>query len=121
MSGEEKNHEVPLSFRGAQRSVDEWMGQWKDGYWPVLANLARLMEEVGELSREINHLHGPKRKKRSEGERDPKEAVADELSDILFVVVAIANTEGIDLDEAFRRMMVKLKIRDADRWEKREE
>jgi NTP pyrophosphatase (non-canonical NTP hydrolase) len=115
------NRDAPrLTLRGMQDSVDAWMGQWKEGYWPALVNLARLTEEVGELSRELNHIHGPKRKKASEAQRDPKEAVAEELSDILFVVVALANSEGIDLDQAFRRMMHKVQIRDADRWERLE-
>ena len=102
-----------------QRSVDAWMAQWKDGYWPALANLARLTEEVGELARELNHRHGPKKKKASEPNRDGLDPVADELADILFVVVALANSEGVDLNDAFRAMMRKLAIRDADRWERR--
>jgi len=107
-----------LTLDGIQRSVDLWMSQWKDGYWPPLANLARLTEEVGELARELNHRHGPKRKKETEPDRE--DAVAGELADILFVVVALANSEGIQLDAAFRAMMQKLAIRDADRWEKGE-
>ncbi len=101
-----------------QDAVDEWMDQWKAGYWPPLVNLARLIEEVGELSRELNHKHGPKQKKESEDERrgDP---VADELADILFAVTAIANAEGIDLEEAFGTMMNKVWKRDADRWERK--
>ncbi len=110
--------EVRLTLKGMQASIDAWMAQWKEGYWPALVNLARLIEEVGELSRELNHLHGPKRKKATEAQREPKEAVAEELADILFAVVAIANSEGIDLDEAFRKMMHKVHIRDADRWER---
>lgn len=109
-----------LTLRGMQASIDAWMGQWKDGYWPPLVNLARLTEEVGELSRELNHIHGPKRKKASEDQRDPTEAVSEELADILFVVVALANSEGIDLERAFRKMMHKVHIRDADRWERLE-
>lgn len=111
-----------LTLHGVQRSVDAWMGQWKDGYWPALANLARLTEEVGELARELNHRHGPKRKKGLDADTDAasKARVADEMADILFVVVALANSEGIDLDTAFRRMMTKLNIRDADRWERAE-
>lgn len=101
-----------------QASVDEWMDQWKAGYWPPLVNLARLIEEVGELSRELNHRHGPKRKKDTEDPRDG-DAVADELADILFAVTAIANAEGIDLEVAFARMMDKVWKRDADRWERK--
>ncbi|MEL6180142.1 MAG: nucleotide pyrophosphohydrolase [Myxococcota bacterium] len=108
-----------MTFAHAQRSVDGWMNQWKEGYWPPLANLARLTEEVGELARELNHRHGPKKKKASEPHRQ-QDPVAEELADIMFVVIAIANSEGIDLNDAFRAMMRKLNIRDADRWERKE-
>ena len=106
-------------LREMQSSVDEWMSQWEAGYWPPLVNLARLIEEVGELSREINHHHGPKRKKASEQDRG-KDAIGDELADILFAVTAIANSEGIDLQIAFDRMMDKVWKRDADRWERKQ-
>lgn len=98
-----------------QAEVDGWVGQFKDGYWPPLANLARLVEEVGELSRELNHRYGPKTKKASEETAD----LALELGDILFVVAAIANQTGVDLSEAFAGVMVKLRARDTQRWERK--
>ena len=55
-----------MSLRDAQQSVDRWIGQYKEGYFSPLTNLARLAEEVGELAREINHRFGEKTKKRDE-------------------------------------------------------
>ena len=52
-----------MSFRDAQQAVDRWIGQFEEGYWPPLANLARLVEEVGELARLMNHRFGPNKKK----------------------------------------------------------
>lgn len=98
-----------------QRRVDAYIGQFKEGYFPPLVNLARLTEEVGELARELNHRYGPKTKKADEPEGD----VALELADVLFVVVVLANQMGIDLDEAVARTMTKYEVRDADRWERK--
>jgi len=101
-----------MSFRDAQQAVDRWIGQFEEGYFPPLANVARLTEEVGELAREINHRFGPKPKKQSE----PNGSIAMELADILFVVICIANSQGLDLDDAFAEMMAKVTSRDAGRW-----
>jgi NTP pyrophosphatase (non-canonical NTP hydrolase) len=114
MSEEKAPAAHPLTLRGAQEAVDAWIGQFKEGYWPPLANLARLMEEVGELARELNHRYGPKKKKPTEPEQD----LALELADILFVIITIANEQGIDLEEAFTRVLEKYRIRDSDRWER---
>jgi len=99
----------------SQRRVDAWISQYEEGYFHPLTNLARLAEEVGELAREINHRFGQKTKKPDEPEGD----LAMELADILFVLICIANREGIDLDQAFDRMMAKVETRDRDRWTRR--
>src|SRR5690625_6115478 len=65
-----RDHEAGLTLKGAQALVDEWIGEFREGYWPPLANLARLIEEVGELAREINHRYGPKKKRDDEPEAD---------------------------------------------------
>ena len=104
-----------MSLREAQQTVDRWIGQYKEGYFPPLTNLARLTEEVGELARELSHRFGEKTKK--PGEADG--SVAMELADILFVVFCLANSQGIDLDAAFAEMMRKVTSRDADRWTKK--
>lgn len=105
-----------MALREAQQRVDQWISQYKEGYFPPLTNLARLSEEVGELAREINHRFGFKTKKKEEVEG----SVAMELADILFVVICLANSQGIDLDQAFEQMMAKVTTRDADRWTRKE-
>lgn len=106
------SQQTPLTLRDAQQAVDAWIGQFEEGYWPPLSNLARLVEEVGELARELNHRHGHKPKKPGEPEQD----LALELADILFVLIALANQQDIDLDDAFRRTLAKYATRDATRW-----
>jgi NTP pyrophosphatase (non-canonical NTP hydrolase) len=101
-----------LTLAGAQAEVHAWISRFQEGYWPPLANLARLVEEVGELARELNHRYGSKPKKPDEPEGD----LALEIADILFVLVALANEQKIDLEDAFRRVLEKYEVRDADRW-----
>jgi NTP pyrophosphatase (non-canonical NTP hydrolase) len=101
-----------MSLQDAQRRVDDWVAQFEEGYFDPLTNLARLAEEVGELAREINHRFGQKTKKPEEPEGD----LALEMADILFVLICMANREGINLDEAFQRMMEKVESRDEKRW-----
>jgi NTP pyrophosphatase (non-canonical NTP hydrolase) len=105
-----------VDLKEAQRRVDDWISQFEEGYWPPLVNLARLMEEVGELAREMNHLHGAKTKKDDEPEGD----LAMELADVLFVLLAIANERGIDLDEALERTLEKYRVRDSLRWTRKD-
>ena len=111
------SRETPVTLRDAQRAVDEWIGQFEEGYWPPLSNLARLVEEVGELARELNHRYGHKPKKPGEPEQD----LALELADILFVIVAIANEQKIDLQAAFEQVLEKYRARDSDRWTRRDQ
>jgi NTP pyrophosphatase (non-canonical NTP hydrolase) len=105
-----------MSLSEAQARVDAWISQYKEGYFHPLTNLARLTEEVGELAREVNHRFGQKTKKKDEPEGD----MGMEMADILFVLICMANREGIDLQEAFDRMMAKVERRDADRWTRKE-
>jgi len=106
-----------MDLNEAQRRVDAWIGQFEEGYWPPLANLARLTEEVGELARLMNHKFGPKTKKAGEPEQD----LALELADVLFVLLVIANEQGIDLAEALERTLEKYRVRDSERWVRKEE
>ncbi|GAB4569246.1 MAG: nucleotide pyrophosphohydrolase [Anaerolineae bacterium] len=101
-----------LTIRGMQQAVDDWVQANAGGYWEPLAILARLVEEVGETARLVNHLHGPKRKKADE----PAQDLGQELADILYTVVCLANREGIDLQASFAAMMAKLEARDAQRF-----
>jgi NTP pyrophosphatase (non-canonical NTP hydrolase) len=104
-----------LTLRDAQAAVDAWISRFEEGYWPPLANLARLVEEVGELARELNHRYGAKPRKPDEPDQD----LALEMGDVLFVLVALANEQGIDLSEAFLAVMEKYGARDAGRWTRR--
>ena len=94
-----------------QQTIDAWIGQFEEGYWPPLANLARLTEEVGELARELNHAHGPKKKRGGEEAR-----VAAELSDVIIAAATLANSLGIDLTASLNDTLSALTRRDADRW-----
>ena len=107
----------PMDLKEAQEKVHEWISRFEEGYWPPLSNLARLTEEVGELARLMNHQFGHKPKKDGELEQD----LALELADILFVLVVIANQQGLDLDDAFRRTLEKYRVRDSDRWTLKED
>ena len=104
-----------MSLKDAQSRVDAWVTQFEEGYFHPLTNLARLAEEVGELAREINHRFGQKTKKPGEADGD----LAMEMADILFVLICMANREGIDLQQAFERMMEKVEARDDKRWTKK--
>jgi NTP pyrophosphatase (non-canonical NTP hydrolase) len=104
--------EEELTLREAQRRVDAWISQYQAGYWPPLANLARLVEETGELARLLNHREGHKPKKAGEVAQD----LGLELADIIYTVICLANSQGIDLDDAFLRVMRKVETRDADRY-----
>ena len=106
-----------MSLADAQRRVDAWVGQFEEGYFHPLTNVARLAEEVGELAREVNHRFGQKTKKPGEADGD----LAMEMADILFVLICMANREGIDLQAAFDRMMAKVETRDRDRWTRKDE
>jgi NTP pyrophosphatase (non-canonical NTP hydrolase) len=104
-----------MDLRSIQREVDEYISQFKEGYFPPLVNLARLAEEVGELARELNHRHGPKKKKTDE----PEEDLGMELADVLFVLVVLANQHGIDLTDSLNATLEKYRVRDASRWERK--
>jgi NTP pyrophosphatase (non-canonical NTP hydrolase) len=101
-----------MELSEAQARVDAWIGQFEEGYWPPLANLARLTEEVGELARIVNDRFGPKKKKAGEPEQD----LGEELADILFVLLVIANEQRIDLGSALEKVLEKYRARDSGRW-----
>ncbi len=104
-----------MSLHDAQRRVEAWISQFEEGYFHPLTNLARLSEEVGELAREVNHRFGQKTKKKEEPEGD----LGMEMADILFVLICMANREGIELEEEFERMMTKVESRDGSRWNRK--
>ena len=101
-----------MKLSEAQAAVDQWISQFEEGYWPPLTNLARLTEEVGELARELNHRYGHKTKRTDEPEQD----LALEMGDVLFVLLVLANEQGIDLGRALERVLEKYRSRDGKRW-----
>ncbi|PWW30339.1 NTP pyrophosphatase (non-canonical NTP hydrolase) [Cytobacillus oceanisediminis] len=105
------------TMKELQTEVDTYISQFKEGYFSPLAMLARLSEELGELSREVNHHYGEKPKKSTEEEK----AIEEELGDMLFVLICFANSLNIDLEEAHDRVMKKFNTRDKDRWTRIEE
>ena len=98
-----------------QKHVDEILQQYKKPYWEPLSQLARLTEEVGEVSRILNHAYGDKPKKDTEEHED----LADELADVVYTAVVLANSQGIDLQEPLMKALEKLQVRDAGRFEKK--
>jgi len=101
-----------VDLKQAQDRVDAWISRFEEGYWPPLANLARLVEEVGELARELNHRFGSKPKRDDEATAE----LELELGDVLFVIITLANSQNIDLNRALERVLSKYETRDADRW-----
>ena len=99
-----------------QEKVDDWINQYSLGYWKPLAIMARLTEEIGELAREINHNFGPKKKKDSENVKN----ISDEISDVFFTLICMANSLDVDMNDAFEKTMEKISSRDKDRWEKKQ-
>jgi NTP pyrophosphatase (non-canonical NTP hydrolase) len=95
-----------------QNDVDAWIQAVGGGYWSPHENLARIAEEVGELARLINDRYGPKPKKASEAAQE----LGEELADIVFAIVCLANSEGIDLAERLEAVIAKVWQRDRDRY-----
>ena len=101
-----------MSFAPIQKSVDDWIRDYTPGYFQPLQMIARLTEELGELSRAVSYAFGEKKPKPGE---TPSE-VADELCDLIFVAICLANSRQIDLDTAWKGLQSKLYQRDAQRW-----
>jgi NTP pyrophosphatase (non-canonical NTP hydrolase) len=101
-----------LTIKQMQKEVDEYIGQFKEGYFSPMTLVVRLSEELGELAREVNHHYGEKPKKKEEEEG----SIALELADMMFVITCMANSLNIDLEDAHKQVMEKFRTRDANRW-----
>lgn len=110
-------NKMEKTMKEMQAEVDAYISQFKEGYFSPLAMMARLTEEMGELAREVNHHYGEKPKKETEADK----TVSEELGDVLFVAICLANSLNIDLQEAHDRVMHKFQTRDKDRWTRIEE
>lgn len=101
----------PMTIGQAQKTVDDWINNIGVRYFSELTNLAQLVEEVGELSRIMSRTYGDQSFKES----DRKSSLDDELADILFVLICIANQTGVDLTDALSKNLEKKTTRDKDR------
>ncbi len=100
-----------MTIQEAQKHVDQWITTTGVRYFNELTNMAMLTEEVGEVARIIARRYG----EQSEKESDRGHDLADELADVLWVVICLANQTGVDLTEAFRRNLEKKNMRDKER------
>lgn len=100
-----------MEIKSLQKIVDNWIKEHGVRYFDELTNTAMLMEEVGEVARIMARRYG----EQSEKESDKNKDLGDELADVLFVLVCLANQTGIDLEEAIRKNFEKKTIRDNER------
>jgi NTP pyrophosphatase (non-canonical NTP hydrolase) len=102
---------MDITIKQAQQQVDEWIRSVGVRYFSELTNLGILMEEVGELSRIIVRKYGEQSFKESDKQKD----LSDEMADVLWVLMCLANQTGVDLTEALQKNFEKKNIRDAER------
>ena len=102
---------MDITIRQAQQQVDTWITTVGVRYFNELTNLGILMEEVGELSRIIVRKYGEQSFKESDKQKD----MADEMADVLWVLMCLANQTGVDLTDALSKNFEKKNIRDANR------
>jgi NTP pyrophosphatase (non-canonical NTP hydrolase) len=100
-----------MDIQNAQKIVDEWIKTHGVRYFNELTNMAQLTEEVGEVARIIARRYGEQSEKESDKDKD----LGEELADVIFVVLCLANQTGVDLQEAFNKRMDKKTKRDHDR------
>jgi NTP pyrophosphatase (non-canonical NTP hydrolase) len=100
-----------MTVEEAQKVVDEWIKKNGVRYFNELTNMAMLTEEVGEVARVIARRYG----EQSEKESDKNKDLGDEMADVLFVLICLANQTGVDLTEAFQKNLEKKSKRDKDR------
>ena len=100
-----------MDIKNAQKIVDDWIKEHGVRYFNELTNMAQLTEEVGEVARIIARRYGEQSEKESDKDKD----LGEELADVLFVLLCLANQTGVDLQTAFDKRMDKKAKRDHDR------
>ncbi len=103
-----------MTIKEAQQQVDQWIKTVGVRYFSELTNMAILTEEVGEVARLMSRIYGDQSFKKP-NEKNHKELLGDEIADVLWVLICIANQTGIDLTEALEKNLEKKNIRDKDR------
>ncbi|MBV6441572.1 MAG: pyrophosphatase [Haliscomenobacteraceae bacterium CHB4] len=104
-----------MTIQEAQQTVDEWIKTVGVRYYGELTNTAILMEEVGEVARLMARLYGEQSFKTPEQAASARMDLADEMADVMFVLICLANQTGVDLTGAFRKNLEKKTRRDAAR------
>ncbi len=104
-----------MTLAEAQAAVDAWIRRYGVRYFSELTNLAQLMEEVGELARLISRQYGEQSFKPGEDVSAVNDRLADEMADVMFVLICLANQTGVDLTAALERNLRKKTARDQDR------
>ncbi len=104
-----------MTIHEAQKEVDKWIQQYGGGYFSELTNLGILTEEVGEMARWMVRKYGDQNLKPSEQQTDIKAAIEDEMTDILWVLLCLANQMQIDLTTGFEKNILKKTSRDHNR------
>lgn len=104
-----------MKLSEAQQIVDNWIRTVGVRYFNELTNTAILMEEVGEVARLMARLYGEQSFKTQEAAQNAQADLADEMADVLFVLICLANQTGVDLTEALEKNLEKKTVRDADR------
>jgi len=104
-----------MTIKIAQQTVDEWIKTIGVRYYNELTNTAVLMEEVGEMARLMARIYGEQSFKNKADEATAKTDLADEMADVLFVLICLANQTDIDLTEALKKNLDKKTERDKDR------
>ncbi len=109
------NSQQIMTIKTAQKEVDNWIQTIGIRYYNELTNMAILTEEVGEVARLMSRLYGEQSFKRKEDAINAKGKLGDEMADVLFVLICLANQTGIDLTEALEKNLIKKSIRDKER------
>ena len=106
-----------MTIKEAQQAVDHWIKAYGVRYFSELTNMAVLTEEVGELARVISRRYGEQSWKASDPRAadNGQQALGDEMADVLWVLLCLANQTGVDLDEELRKNLEKKTLRDKDR------
>ena len=105
-----------MTIKQAQQAIDNWINEHGVRYFSELTNMAMLTEEVGEVARIIARRYGEQSEKKSDKNKD----LGDEMADVLFVLICLANQSGIDLTEALEKNLKKKATRDSERHKNNE-
>ncbi len=111
---------MDITIKEAQTKIDQWIKTVGVKYFSELTNLGILMEEVGELSRLMVRIYGEQSFKETDSPPSSQELLSDEMADVLWVLICLANQTGVDLTEALQKNFEKKNVRDKERHKKNE-